>query len=130
MSSSSSASLRRSETGCAPTPQSGGGKPKADLDDLELTSVAMVIAMSTPNEYIAYYKRVNNSRSASGWTCDEHAPDTPNERGYVVLLISQYHHGIYRGRTARGNVRGHKRHAEDPDEHPGTCENVRRPHGE
>ena len=28
------------------------------LDDLELTSVATVIAMSTPNEYIAYYKRV------------------------------------------------------------------------
>ena len=29
------------------------------LDDLELTSVATVIAMSTPNEYIAYYRRVN-----------------------------------------------------------------------
>jgi hypothetical protein len=28
------------------------------LDDLELTSVATVIAMSTPDEYIAYYKRV------------------------------------------------------------------------
>jgi hypothetical protein len=28
------------------------------LDDLELTSVASVIAMSTPKEYIAYYKRV------------------------------------------------------------------------
>jgi hypothetical protein len=28
------------------------------LDDLELTSVAQVIAMSTPKEYIAYYKRV------------------------------------------------------------------------
>src|SRR4029078_6546384 len=28
------------------------------LDDLELTSVAQVIAMSTPDEYIAYYKRV------------------------------------------------------------------------
>jgi hypothetical protein len=28
------------------------------LDDLELTSVAQVIAMSTPTEYIAYYKRV------------------------------------------------------------------------
>ena len=28
------------------------------LDDLELTSVAKVIAMSTPAEYIAYYKRV------------------------------------------------------------------------
>ena len=28
------------------------------LDDLELTSVARVIAMSTPNEYIAYYKRM------------------------------------------------------------------------
>jgi len=27
------------------------------LDDLELTSVAKVIAMSTPQEYIAYYKR-------------------------------------------------------------------------
>src|SRR6516225_10492896 len=28
------------------------------LDDLELTFVAKVIAMSTPKEYIAYYKRV------------------------------------------------------------------------
>jgi hypothetical protein len=28
------------------------------LDDLELTSVATVIAMSTPQEYLAYYKRV------------------------------------------------------------------------
>ena len=28
------------------------------LDDLELTSVAKVIAMSTPKEYIAYYKRM------------------------------------------------------------------------
>lgn len=28
------------------------------LDDLELTSVATVIGMSTPKEYIAYYKRV------------------------------------------------------------------------
>jgi hypothetical protein len=28
------------------------------LDDLELTSVAKVIGMSTPKEYIAYYKRV------------------------------------------------------------------------
>jgi uncharacterized protein DUF1801 len=28
------------------------------LEDLELTSVATVIAMSTPQEYIAYYKRV------------------------------------------------------------------------
>jgi hypothetical protein len=28
------------------------------LDDLELTSVATVIAMSTPEEYIAYYRRV------------------------------------------------------------------------
>jgi hypothetical protein len=27
------------------------------LDDLELSSVAQVIAMSTPEEYIAYYKR-------------------------------------------------------------------------
>jgi len=27
------------------------------LDDLELTSVAQVIAMSTPKEYLAYYKR-------------------------------------------------------------------------
>ena len=27
------------------------------LDDLELTSVAKVIAMSTPKEYVAYYKR-------------------------------------------------------------------------
>jgi hypothetical protein len=27
------------------------------LDDLELTSVAKVIAMSTPKQYIAYYKR-------------------------------------------------------------------------
>ena len=29
-----------------------------ELDDLELTSVATVIAMSTPKEYIAYYRRV------------------------------------------------------------------------
>ena len=29
-----------------------------ELDDLELTSVAKVIAMSTPKEYIAYYRRV------------------------------------------------------------------------
>jgi hypothetical protein len=29
-----------------------------ELDDLELTSVAKVIAMSTPKEYIAYHKRV------------------------------------------------------------------------
>ena len=28
------------------------------LDDLELTSVATVIAMSTPTEYLAYYKRM------------------------------------------------------------------------
>ena len=28
------------------------------LEDLELTSVAKVIAMSTPKEYIAYYRRV------------------------------------------------------------------------
>lgn len=28
------------------------------LDDLELTSVAKVIAMSTPREYVAFYKRV------------------------------------------------------------------------
>src|SRR6478609_8836532 len=28
------------------------------LDDLELTSVATVIAMSTPAEYLAYYKRM------------------------------------------------------------------------
>src|SRR5689334_9431527 len=28
------------------------------LDDLELTSVARVIAMSSPKEYLAYYKRV------------------------------------------------------------------------
>ena len=28
------------------------------LADLELTCVATVIAMSTPNEYIAYYRRV------------------------------------------------------------------------
>ncbi|HXT14978.1 MAG TPA: DUF1801 domain-containing protein [Gemmatimonadaceae bacterium] len=27
------------------------------LDDLELTSIANVIAMSTPKEYVAYYKR-------------------------------------------------------------------------
>jgi hypothetical protein len=27
------------------------------LDDLELTSVAKLIAMSTPRDYIAYYKR-------------------------------------------------------------------------
>ena len=32
------------------------------LDDLELTSVAKVIAMSTPKEYIAYYKRMKGSR--------------------------------------------------------------------
>jgi hypothetical protein len=29
-----------------------------ELDDLELTSVATVIAMSTPKAYVAYYKRV------------------------------------------------------------------------
>ena len=29
-----------------------------ELEDLELTSVAAVIAMSTPKEYLAYYKRV------------------------------------------------------------------------
>jgi hypothetical protein len=29
-----------------------------ELDDLELASVAKVIAMSTPKEYVAYYKRV------------------------------------------------------------------------
>ena len=29
-----------------------------DLDDLELTSVAKLIAMSTPKDYLAYYKRV------------------------------------------------------------------------
>ncbi len=29
-----------------------------ELDDLELTSVATVIGMSTPQEYLAYYKRV------------------------------------------------------------------------
>src|SRR4051812_21975104 len=29
-----------------------------ELDDLELTSVAKVIGMSTPQQYIAYYKRV------------------------------------------------------------------------
>jgi len=29
-----------------------------ELDDLELTSVAKVIGMSTPKEYIAYYRRV------------------------------------------------------------------------
>jgi hypothetical protein len=28
------------------------------LEDLELTSVAKVVAMSTPKEYLAYYKRV------------------------------------------------------------------------
>ena len=28
------------------------------LDDLELTSVAKVIAMSTPKEYLAFYKRL------------------------------------------------------------------------
>jgi hypothetical protein len=28
------------------------------LDDLELTAVAKVIAMSTPKQYLAYYKRV------------------------------------------------------------------------
>ena len=29
------------------------------LDDLELASVAKVIAMSTPKDYLAYYKRTN-----------------------------------------------------------------------
>ena len=29
-----------------------------ELDDLELTSVAKVIEMSTPKEYVAYYKRL------------------------------------------------------------------------
>jgi hypothetical protein len=29
-----------------------------ELDDLELNSIAKVIAMSAPKEYIAYYKRV------------------------------------------------------------------------
>jgi hypothetical protein len=29
-----------------------------ELDDLELTSVAKVIAMSKPKEYLAYYKRM------------------------------------------------------------------------
>ena len=33
------------------------------LDDLELTSVAKVIAMSTPQEYIACYKRVKGLAS-------------------------------------------------------------------
>jgi hypothetical protein len=32
------------------------------LDDLELTSVAKVIAMSTPKQYLAYYKRVKGLR--------------------------------------------------------------------
>jgi hypothetical protein len=32
------------------------------LDDLELTSVAQVIAMSTPEEYLAYYRRVKGLR--------------------------------------------------------------------
>jgi hypothetical protein len=32
------------------------------LDDLELTSVAQVIGMSTPKEYLAYYKRVKGLR--------------------------------------------------------------------
>ena len=31
------------------------------LDDLELTSVATVIAMSTPTKYLAYYKRMKTS---------------------------------------------------------------------
>ena len=34
------------------------------LDDLELTSVAQVIAMSTPNEYLAYYRRMKGLGSA------------------------------------------------------------------
>jgi hypothetical protein len=34
-----------------------------ELDDLELTSVAKVIAMSTPKEYLAYYKRVKGLAS-------------------------------------------------------------------
>jgi hypothetical protein len=33
------------------------------LDDLELTSVATVIAMSTPTEYLEYYKRVKRLAS-------------------------------------------------------------------
>jgi hypothetical protein len=38
-----------------------------ELDDLELTSVAKVIGMSTPKESIAYYKRVKGlpSRAAA-----------------------------------------------------------------
>ena len=38
------------------------------LDDLELTSVAKVIGMSTPKEYVAYYKRAKSisSRATSG----------------------------------------------------------------
>jgi len=36
------------------------------LDDLELASVAAVIAMSTPTEYIAYYKRVKGLRDYHG----------------------------------------------------------------
>jgi hypothetical protein len=32
--------------------------PFKKLDDLELTSVTKVIAMSTPKQYLAYYKRV------------------------------------------------------------------------
>ena len=40
------------------------------LDDLELTSVGKVIAMSTPKEYIAYYQRVKglaNHESGRGY---------------------------------------------------------------
>ncbi len=35
------------------------------LDDLELTSVAKVIRMSTPMEYLAYYRRVKGLASRS-----------------------------------------------------------------
>jgi hypothetical protein len=33
-----------------------------ELDDLELTSVATVIAMSTPIEYLAFSKRMKEGR--------------------------------------------------------------------
>jgi hypothetical protein len=35
------------------------------LDDLELASVAKLIAMSTPKEYIAYYKRMKGLDSCN-----------------------------------------------------------------
>ena len=37
-----------------------------ELGDLELISVAKVIAMSTPKEYLAYYKRVKGLAQRAG----------------------------------------------------------------